>query len=71
MTNLVLDGKPTAREPASGAVDLNPKRDFVVGTWHKTNQAFYGAIDELRLMDRALSADEVRDRTKNTGASPR
>lgn len=68
---LYLDGKPTARAAARGAVDLNPKRDFVVGTWHKTNQAFYGAIDELRLLDRALSADEVLARTKIAGASPR
>ena len=51
-------------------MDLKPKLDFVVGTWYKTNQALYGAIDELRLLDRALSMDEIRARTQ-MAASPR
>ncbi len=59
---LYLDGEVTARDSTSGTMDLKPKLDFVVGTWYKTNQAFYGAIDELRLLDRALSEDEIRAR---------
>ena len=67
---LYLDGELTARDSTSGTMDLKPKLDFVVGTWYKTNQAFYGAIDELRLLDRALSEDEIRARTQ-MAASPR
>ncbi len=70
-TLLYLDGDVTAQKPATGMVDLKPKLSFDIGTWYKTNQALYGSLDELRLLDRAMSAEEIAKRMEQTSGEKR
>ena len=59
---LFVDGQIVDTAQASGNVQLNPQLTLSLGTWYKTNQAFSGALDELRIWDRALSADLLKER---------
>ena len=56
---LYVDGEVTARESIGGMIALQPKLSFGIGTWHQTNQAYYGSLDELRLLNWALSPDDI------------
>ncbi len=68
---LYLDGDVTAQQPATGMVDLKPKLSFDIGTWYKTNQALYGSLDELRLLNRAMSAEQIAKRMEQTSGETR
>ncbi|MFN0007962.1 MAG: LamG domain-containing protein [Planctomycetota bacterium] len=59
---LVLDGEVVDEVAAKGSVAVNSKLDLVVGTWFQKNQAFCGALDSIRIWNRALSLDELRAR---------
>jgi len=43
-------------------VNLNPKLSLTMATWYKKNQAFSGSLDEVRVWDRALSHELMRER---------
>jgi len=66
---LHVDGVPAARAEATGKVALEPDVDLVIGTWYQTNQALFGAIDELRLHDRALTSRELAARAPDGRSS--
>lgn len=57
---LHLDGHEVARAPRYGAPALERQDSLRIGTWHRANQAFRGAVDELRLYGYARSAAEIR-----------
>ena len=59
---LYLNGEVVDAKQAGGALQLNDKVPLVIGTWYQRNQAFSGAVDEVRLWDRALSANLMRER---------
>jgi len=56
---IYINGEVTAATRASGPIEMKPRLAFGVGTWFKTNQALFGAIDELHLWNRALSEEEI------------
>lgn len=56
-----VNGEVTASTRASGPVALNPKLAFGIGTWFKTNQALFGAIDELRIWNKAFTAEQIAE----------
>ncbi len=57
---LHLDGREAARAPLYGTPALERQDSLRIGTWHRANQAFRGAVDELRLYGYARSAAEIR-----------
>lgn len=56
---IYINGEVTAATRASGPIEMKPRLNFGIGTWTKTNQALFGAIDELHLWNRALSDEEI------------
>jgi hypothetical protein len=56
---LHVDGWQAASAPLHGALAMLPHLDLIVGTWHKTNQALFGAVDEIAVYDRALQPNEL------------
>ena len=52
---LVRDGLRRYGSPA-----LERQDSLRIGTWHRANQAFRGAVDELRLYGYARSTAEIR-----------
>jgi hypothetical protein len=69
---LVLDGETVDEVSARGDVPIRGDLDLVVGTWFQKNQAFCGALDSIRLWNRALSVEELRARSAvlPRGSSP-
>ena len=61
---LVLDGTVVGEVDATGTVPVRSDLDLVVGTWFGKNQAFCGALDSVRLWNRALSAEELSARAE-------
>lgn len=59
---LVLDGEEVSHMKAQGNLVVQPNLHLVVGTWFKRNQAFCGALDSIRLWQRALTPDELSAR---------
>lgn len=58
---LYVGGELVARRPPAGSGPrLARLRELRLGTWHEANQAFRGALDELKLYRRALSEEEIR-----------
>ena len=47
-------------EAYTGDVTENPTMPFKIGSW-ETGQYFNGSIDEVKIYNRALSADEIRN----------
>ncbi|MFN0244710.1 MAG: LamG domain-containing protein [Planctomycetota bacterium] len=59
---LVLDGEVVSDVPVQGNVAIRANLELVIGTWFQKNQAFCGALDSLRIWNRALSEQEIRAR---------
>jgi hypothetical protein len=57
---LYADGRQVARRTVPMAPDVPPRPTLRLATWYRSNQAFRGAIDEVRLYERALTAGEIR-----------
>jgi len=57
---LYVDGQPVGRGSVPIPPAPGPQRVLRIGTWHRANQAFRGAVDELRLYTHALTEDEIR-----------
>lgn len=62
MARLYVDGQVVAQREARGALRLTPGLPLRIGTWYQKNQAYCGAVDELRIWQRGLSANEIRER---------
>ncbi len=60
-TTLILykDGEEAARKPASGELITN-EEPVTIGSRWESGQSFTGAIDDVRLYNRALSQDEIK-----------
>lgn len=57
---LFVDGRLVSRGTVAVPPAPGPRSMLRVGTWHRANQAFRGAVDEVRLYTHALTEDEVR-----------
>ncbi|MFA6109945.1 MAG: LamG domain-containing protein [Candidatus Latescibacterota bacterium] len=55
---LYVDGQSVGTSAISRALP-NPLSNITIGAWYPTNQHFNGALDEVRIYNRALSATEV------------
>ena len=55
---LYLDGAPIA-SAANKPIPAGPTRSARFGTWELPEEVFGGDIDEVRVYDRVLSADEI------------
>lgn len=64
---LVLDGAEVARTEARGELVVRPNVSIVIGTWFKRNNAFCGALDSIRIWNRALAAEELAARAARAG----
>ncbi len=61
---LYMNGKEAGRLAVSGAVKFTPEQDFVIGRGFLKgnfpyNYSLEGALDELKIYNRALSAEEI------------
>lgn len=59
MARLYVDGIVADQREAKGTFALQPGLPVRVGTWFKQNQAYCGALDCLRIWDRALESAEL------------
>jgi len=57
---IYFDGREIARQAASGPVDTGGTRAAYIGSSDGGSEFFAGAIDDVRVYDRALSADEIK-----------
>jgi hypothetical protein len=55
--DLYVDGKPDASKSASGSLNVSAVNVYIGGS---ATQSFNGLVDDVRIYDRALSADEIR-----------
>lgn len=58
---LWVNGEAVASEPVDGSISTRIVNPMKIGTWYRANQAFRGWIDEVRLHDHALSAEQIAD----------
>ena len=59
---LYVDAQEAASAALTGELAFEDRHHLKLGTWYKTNQAYFGAIDELRLLKRALEPNELERR---------
>ncbi len=66
---LFADGRELHAEPHKGAIDASGRSDAFIGSNGAKTEFFGGAIDDVRIYDRALSADDFA--ALAAGESPR
>jgi len=67
---LYIDGKSEANENIADVVgSVTNERDVIVGSYHDGKKFFSGAIDEVRIYNRALSDGEIEQNYKSEGFS--
>lgn len=69
MARLSVDGVVVDQREARGQFALRPGIPVRIGTWFKQNQAFSGAVDSLRIWERALTASELTQRANVTSSN--
>ncbi|MBL8858817.1 MAG: LamG domain-containing protein [Planctomycetes bacterium] len=62
LARLYVDGQVVDQREVRGNVVLQTGVPLRIGTWFKQNQAYCGAVDSLRIWQRAVAAGEMRDR---------
>jgi hypothetical protein len=58
---IYVDGVEVVNTPDTGTVAANPVTNFRIGLGYSSGRNFNGSIDDVRVYNRALSADEVSD----------
>ena len=59
--HLYLDGELVDSQPIPGVFPPFPSGAFTMGTWFQTNQAFAGALDDVRLYTTVLPPNVIAD----------
>ena len=62
--SLYLDGELADEEATKGSLGTPAKNQVRVGTWYKTNQAYEGLIDELKLYNVPRTPEQIRQSAK-------
>ena len=61
---LYVDGELADEETTTGTLGTPAKNPVRVGTWHRTNQAYKGFIDEVKLYNVPRTSEQIRQSAK-------
>ena len=68
---IYFDGKKISGRKVTGPIDTDGSQPAFIGSWEGRRECFPGGIDDFRVYNRALSAQEVQSMTgNNPGADP-
>ena len=67
---LYVGGVEKTRGPGKGPVAANPGQNFKLGQGYHSGRYFHGLLSDVRVYRHALSAEQVAELAKSTGASP-
>jgi len=66
MARLFVDGVVVDQRVVHGRIALTPGIPLRIGTWFEKNQAYCGAVDNLRIWQRALTTSEIAEHARAT-----
>ena len=62
--SLYLDGELADEGATEGSLGTPAKNPVRVGTWHKTNQAYEGFVDDVKLYNVPRTPEQIRQSAK-------